>query len=248
MSATLNPAPAEPPGDQASFGGDSPTRISIVVVEDHAVLADAIEISINGTDDLHVVGKATSLSDGIDLIRRRQPDVIIADVRLGDGDSTDQLDAIFSASPDSKVLIFTGWPDEASLLRAIAAGAIGFIDKATGFTEFVDALRKVARGELAVSPQLLPVLARRATSDRDVCSLTVKELDVLRLLAAGTSTRAIADDLLISLNTARNHISRLIAKLGVHSRLEAVNEGVRQGLIRYDPPQHTERQSSRDDR
>ena len=211
------------------------TTTSVALIEDQQVLAGAIQRSLSMTDDLDVVGCAPSLAAGLILVRETRPDVLVSDYRLSDGDIPSRLDQMLAASPGTRVLVFTGWPDENSFLEAMAAGASGFLDKASPFEEFVDAIRCVARGEVVVHPRFLPALTRRATNN-DATALSRRELEVLQLLSDGLSTVDVADRLILSVNTVRNHITHVLAKLGVRSRLEAVNVGVRRGLIRFDPP------------
>lgn len=209
--------------------------ITIALIEDQQVLAGAIQVSLESLPDLRFVGSASTLAEGEKLVRATRPDVIVCDYRLSDGDIPDRLADLLEAAPDAKALVFTGWPDENSLLEAMAAGARGFIDKASPFTEFVAAIRRVAADEVVVSPRFLPALTRRATEQQPT-SLSRRELEVLQLLAEGCSTEEMAERMILSIHTVRNHIARLMNKLGVRSRLEAVNAGVRKGLIRYDPP------------
>lgn len=210
-------------------------EITIALIEDQQVLAGAIQVSLESLPDLRFVGAASTLAEGEKLVRATQPDVIVCDYRLSDGDIPDRLADLLEAAPNARALVFTGWPDENSLLEAMAAGARGFIDKASPFTEFVAAIRRVAADEVVVSPRFLPALTRRAT-ERQATGLSRRELEVLQLLAEGCSTEEMAERMILSIHTVRNHIARLMNKLGVRSRLEAVNAGVRKGLIRYDPP------------
>ncbi len=159
---------------------------------------------------------------------------MLSDFRLGDGDVADRIDALLRASPASRVLVFSGWADETSLLRAMAAGASGFVEKTAPFEELVRSLRRVAAGEIVVAPRLVPLLARRATGT-DATSLSRRELEVLEHLSVGHTTSEIAADLHLAVNTVRNHVARLFDKLGAHSRLDAVRIGVERGLIRFDP-------------
>ena len=224
-------------GQLSGPGVGGPTgQTTIALIEDQQVLAGAIQRSIATLDDLHLVGTATSLGEGVDLVASSTPDVLVSDFRLADGDIPDCLPDILDRSPDTRVLVFTGWPDEGSFLEAMGAGASGFLDKASPFEDFIDAIRRVAAGEVVVAPRFLPALTRRATSQRDAGALSRRELEVLQLLSAGRSTAEVAEELILSVNTVRNHITHLMAKLGVRSRLEAVNVAVRRGLIRFDPP------------
>lgn len=217
-------------------GVDGATITTVALLEDQQVLAGAIQRSLASLSDLRFVGTATSLQDGLDLVERSRPDVLVSDFRLADGDVPARLPDIIERSPGTRVLVFTGWPDEGSFLEAMAAGAAGFLDKAAPFDDFIDAIRRVAAGEIVVAPRFLPALTRRATSQRDATALSRRELEVLQLLSEGKSTAEVADQLILSVNTVRNHITHLMAKLGVRSRLEAVNVAVRRGLIRFDPP------------
>lgn len=207
---------------------------TVVLIEDQGVLSGALRSAIGTKTDMRIAGVAATLAEGVDVVRRRRPDVVVSDYRLPDGDLPDRLAEILAVDPAPRVLVFTGWSDEASLVRAMDAGAAGFVDKAS-FDDFIDALRRVAAGEVVVSPRLVPLLARRALGAVDTV-LTTRELEVLELLARGASTEQIAEALIVAANTVRNYISRTFAKLGAHSRLEAVRIGVERGLIRYDPP------------
>jgi len=221
------PVSSTPPGDGAT---------TVALIEDQQVLVGAIQRSLASLGDLRVVGTAASLEEGLALVEATRPDVLVSDFRLADGDIPDRLPEVLERSPGTRVLVFTGWPDESSFLEAMGAGAAGFLDKAAPFEDFIDAIRRVAAGEVVVAPRFLPALTRRATSQRDAQALSRRELEVLQLLSEGKSTAEVAEQLILSVNTVRNHITHLMAKLGVRSRLEAVNVAVRRGLIRFDPP------------
>jgi len=209
---------------------------TVALIEDQQVLVGAIQRSLATLSDLRVVGTAASLDEGLALVEATRPDVLVSDFRLADGDIPDRLGEVLERSPTTRVLVFTGWPDESSFLEAMGAGAAGFLDKAAPFEDFIDAIRRVAAGEVVVAPRFLPALTRRATSQKDSGALSRRELEVLQLLSEGKSTAEVAEQLILSVNTVRNHITHLMAKLGVRSRLEAVNVAVRRGLIRFDPP------------
>jgi two-component system, NarL family, nitrate/nitrite response regulator NarL len=208
---------------------------SVALLEDQQVLAGAIQRSLSMLDDLRVVGTATTLAEGVELVAATRPTVLVSDYRLSDGDIPARLPEMLAHSPGTKVLVFTGWPDENSFLESMGAGASGFLDKAAPFEEFIDGIRRIAAGELVVAPRFLPVLTRRATNQPSE-SLSRRELEVLQLLSEGLSTSEVADRLFLSVNTVRNHVTHLMSKLGARSRLEAVNVAVRRGLIRFDPP------------
>jgi len=227
---------SSPTAPDAAGADDAAAGTTVALIEDQQVLAGAIQRSLTDVTDMRFVGTATSLREGIELVERSRPDVLVSDFRLADGDVPDRLPEIIERSPGTRVLVFTGWPDEGSFLEAMAAGAAGFLDKAAPFDDFIDAIRRVAAGEVVVAPRFLPALTRRATSQKDATALSRRELEVLQLLSQGRSTAEVAEELILSVNTVRNHITHLMAKLGVRSRLEAVNVAVRRGLIRFDPP------------
>ena len=204
---------------------------SMVLIEDHVMVATALGGVVSAETDLVLRGTAGTIEDGIDLARRVRPDVIVADHRLPDGEITDHVGRLFAAAPLSRVLVMAGLPTEQALLAAMDAGATGFICKSQPMDEFLDAVRRVGHGETVVAPSLLPCLVRRLGGGTDRGALTGRELEILQRLAGGRGTSQIAADLSLSPNTVRNHVSHLTAKLGAHSRLEAVSIGIRRGLI-----------------
>lgn len=218
---------------------ETPEAARVVVIDDHQVLAGALKSALNSSPDLEVVAIAGTIAEGIEAVVQGQPEVVVADYRLPDGDISDHLPRLLQGCPTAKVLVLTGWPDESSFMRTMGAGASGFLDKQQGLDDLIDAVRRVLRGELVVAPHFLSLLVRRTGSPDSAGGrgtvLTPRELDVLRLLADGLSTPAIAERLHLSVNTIRNHVSRLLGKLDAHSRLEAVRVGVERGLIRLDP-------------
>lgn len=219
-------------------GSDMAEAAKIVIIDDHRVLAGALKSALNTACDLNVAATADTVAGGLDAVARFQPDAVVTDYRLPDGDIAEHIPTMLEAAPRTKVLVLTGWADESSFLRSIRAGAAGFFDKQQGIDDLIDAVRRVLRGELVVAPHLVPLLAQRAgapiSGTAHAASLTPRELDVLQLLADGVATRQIATRLNLSAHTIRNHVAHLLGKLDAHSRLEAVRIGVDRGLIRLD--------------
>lgn len=211
---------------------DTEPARTIAIIDDHAMVADALSLALAQAPDFEPVGVAHTIADGITMVARTRPDVVLTDLRLPEGDLIEQLPALRQAHVGAKILVITGWPDEASFLRAIAAGVQGFLDKLQPLDELTAAIRRSLRGELVVAPRFQATMQRRMTG-RTVSSdeLSRRELEVLELLARGVTTSEIARSLYLSVNTVRNHISRALAKLGAHSRLEAVHVAVNRGLI-----------------
>lgn len=207
--------------------------VPVLIIDDHEMVATALRGALDRRRGVRVVGVATTVYEGVRLARRTEPRVVLLDLHLREGAGTDAIGGVLEASPSGDVIVLTGWPSEQALLAALDAGATGFLTKTQPVDELLDAVVRVADGETVVCSELLPALVRRSRSvDRDHHGiLTERELQVLSLLAQGEGTRRIADQLVLSPNTIRNHVARLMAKLDVHSRLEAVSEGVNRGLI-----------------
>lgn len=210
-----------------------PARIKVMLVDDHKMFIQTLERVVDDQSDLVVVGTAGSVTEAQAMARWHVPDVVLMDHRLPDGLGTDAARLIREQNPSIKVVMLTGYPDDAVLLAAIEVGCSGFIAKSGVVEEVISAIRAAASGEALITPsvlvRLLPKLRRDAT--RLAYSLTARELDVLRLLASGMQNALIAQRLVVSVNTVRKHVQAILEKLGAHSKLEAVAIAVRQGLV-----------------
>lgn len=207
--------------------------VRVVVLEDHEMVASALEAALEQDVRLHVVATAHDLARAVDVITEHQPDVLVTDLRLDGVEIADQLPRLRALAPTMRVLVVTGWATERTLFESLDHGAQGFIAKAQALDELVDAVVRVAAGETVVAPPLLPALVRRTSGrgGRDPAALTPREQEVLQLLGEGVGTRAMAEQLAVSPNTIRNHIRSLLAKLGASTRLEAVTIARRMDLI-----------------
>jgi DNA-binding NarL/FixJ family response regulator len=214
-------------------GSGEPTDVTVVVLEDHEMVASALETVLDQDPRLRVVGTTSRVDDAVRVVAERHPTVVVADLRLEGVEIAAQLHRFTDASPDVRILVVTGWATERTLFECLDHGAHGFIGKAQGLDELVDAVVRVAAGETVVAPALVPALVRRTSQrgGRDRTNLTPRELEVLRLLAEGTGTREMATHLDVSPNTIRNHVRAVLGKLGAGSRLEAVTIARRMDLI-----------------
>ena len=207
--------------------------LSVILVDDHALFSQSLSLVLESYPDINIQGRADTLTAGVSLVARHQPDVVLMDYRLPDGDGVAGAHRVKEVSPQSKVVILTAIEDETVLAAAIEAGCAGFITKTSSVDDLVAAVRQAAAGEAVITPsllvRLLPRLHRREQPTR--FDLTPRELDVLKLLATGLSNAAIAEELSLSVNTVRNHVANLLMKLGVHSKLEALSVAVREGLV-----------------
>lgn len=208
-------------------------RIKILLVDDHAVVAEGLAELLSMEPDLEVVGIAGTAADGVAAARRLEPDVVLMDFRLPDEDGARATARVKAGRPETQVVMLTSEEDDATLTAAIEAGCSGYITKGTPGADLKAAIRRAHAGEALITPallkRLLPKLARREGPPFD---LTPREIEILQLLAEGLSNQAIADKLVLSMRTVRNHVQNVLTKMRVHSRLEAVAAGVRAAVIR----------------
>jgi DNA-binding NarL/FixJ family response regulator len=209
---------------------DGPTRV--LIVEDHRVVAEGLAALIDSQEDLKVVGHAGTVAECADLATEQRPDVVLLDFRLPDGTGADAAAAIRDVRPEAKMIFLTREDSDAARFAAVQCGASAFIHKSKAASDVVATIRDVARGKMLITPRTIAtLLAKRRSIDSQLESLTPREIGVLRLIAAGLSSRNIAADLGISYTTVRTHIRSLGSKLGVHSKLEAIVKARELGLI-----------------
>jgi DNA-binding NarL/FixJ family response regulator len=188
-------------------------------------------------DDLEIVAVATDGDEAVACAVAERPDVVVVDYQLpGSSDGLDVTARTLAMVPETRVLMLTGHDDDRLVRSAVAAGCAGFITKDRAAEELIAAVRAVGVGNTALGPEELSRLAEpEPNAGRAPTGPTPREVEVLGLLADGLSTQQMADRLFISLNTARNHVQRIIRKLGAHSRLEAVAIAHRAGVVRAHP-------------
>ena len=217
------------PSDAAAAARD----IRVMIVDDHEVLASSLAHVLNAEPDMVCVGVAGSVGKARSLVATTAPDVILLDQRLPDGDGVGAIAGLRELRPDVRIVMLTATAADHVLVAAIEAGATGFVSKSRSLGEVTSAVRAAATGEAVISPEmlarLLPRLGRRPGSLHQ--ELTDREREVLGLLADGLTNAAIAEQLVVSVHTVRNHVANLSAKLGAHSKLEALSIAVREGLL-----------------
>jgi two-component system response regulator DevR len=208
-------------------------RIRVLVCDDHRVVATGLAMVLAAQPDIDVIGVAGTMAEVVEVSRATRPDVVLMDYALPDGDGVAATAAIKATRPEVRVVMLTSFVDEEVLIAAIEAGCSGYVTKHKGAEDLTAAVRLAAAGEALVSPDMLArLLPRLRRGHHGVGSdLTSREREVLDLLAQGCSKEDIAERLLVSTNTARNHIQNILSKLGCHSRLEAVAVATREGLV-----------------
>ncbi len=218
----------------AKIGTDG--AIAVVVVDDHAMFAESLARLLETEKGIVLEGISSTVAEGLELVRRTNPDVVILDYMLPDSEGASAISAILAAAPRSRVLVLTGFGDSRVLASAIDAGCSGFLTKDQAASDLVQAVRELAQGEIHIPPGLLKSLLP-ARSTRPVPasgageSLTNREKEVLGFLARGMTTQGIAKELDLSVHTVRTHVQNVIGKLRAHSKLEAVTIAAREGLV-----------------
>ena len=204
--------------------------IRVLVADDHAVVRAGIVALLDEHDDIDVVGQAADGLAAVEEARRLRPDLVVMDVRMPGATGDEATARIRAELPGTRVLILTTYETDATILAAIEAGASGYLLKAAPADELVEGVRSVARGETALSPAIAAQLVARLRAPAPV-ELTARELDVLRLVAAGCSNRVIGERLFIGEATVKSHLLRVFEKLGVHDRTRAVTLAMERGLL-----------------
>lgn len=203
----------------------------VILVDDHRMFAELLSLSLAAEADFSVIGIAGSGREALDLATESHPDIVVLDYRLPGENGIRVANRLREVLPDVQIVMLTGQEDDSLLRSALAAGCAGFVTKDKGIGNLVGAVRAVRAGRVGIDAEDTARLATLSPRGRGSTRLTSREAEVLLLLADGVSTREIASRLFISLNTARNHVQRLIAKLGAHSRLEAVAIARRNGSL-----------------
>jgi DNA-binding NarL/FixJ family response regulator len=204
---------------------ESPIRV--LVVDDHTMVRDGIAALLERQSDMEMVGEASSGAEAIEMFRAHRPDVTLMDVQMPGVDGIEAIMAIRRISLEAAILVLTTYPGDARAVRAIRAGAAGYLLKNSVRKELLDAIRSVHAGRRAVSPDIAHALAEYALDER----LTERELAILRLVADGHANKQIASHLDLSPDTIKAHLKNIFAKLGVDDRTHAVTVAARRGFI-----------------
>jgi DNA-binding NarL/FixJ family response regulator len=206
--------------------------IRIVLVDDHPVVRAGLRALIDGQDDLDVVGEAQDLPSAERLVGLEQPDVVLMDLNLGSGPGGAEVTASLRAKADApEILVLTTYDTEADVLRALDAGARGYLLKDAPPEELFAGIRATARGETVLAPSVAATLVRRASS-AGAPTITEREVEVLELLSKGLGNKEMARELLVSEATVKSHLSHIYGKLGVDTRAGAVAVAIERRIIR----------------
>lgn len=215
-------------------------RIKVLIVDDHEVVRLGLKAALEMEDDMEMVGDFGNAQVAIREVEIKRPDVVLMDVRMPKMDGISACRIIRDSVPETKVVMLTSFSDEEAVFASIMAGASGYLLKNSGRAELLNAVRAVAKGESLLDPSVTSRVLERLRDlsekeeDREVAMISKREKEVLALVAQGLTNKEIAARLIISENTARNHVSRILDKLGLTRRSEAATFAAQHGLLNID--------------
>ncbi len=206
---------------------NQPRLIRILTVDDHPLLRKGIASLVNAEDDMKLVAEACSGKEAIEMYRLHRPDVTLMDLQMPDMNGAMAIAEIESEFPDARIIVLTTYTGDVQVLRALRAGARGYLLKGHVHRELLETIRAVHAGQKRIPPDIASELAEHAADD----ALSPREIEVLRLIATGNSNKLIADQLSIGEATVKSHIANVMSKLGANDRTHAVTIGLKRGII-----------------
>ena len=201
--------------------------IRVLIADDHSLLRDGIAVLISNSKDIVVAGEAATGREAIAAYRQLRPDVTLMDLQMPDMDGVDAITAIKGESPQARIIVLTTYSGDARAQRALKAGARAYTLKNHVRRDLLDTIRLVFSGHKYVHPEVAAQIAEHSGEG----GLSSRELQVLMLIADGKSNKCIAQDLALSDDTVKGHVSKILAKLNANDRTHAVTLGIKRGLI-----------------
>jgi DNA-binding NarL/FixJ family response regulator len=206
---------------------DGSAQIRILVVDDHALVRQGIAVLVGTQPDMTLVAEGSNGREAIQQFRTHRPDVTLMDLQMPEMNGIDAIVAIRGEFHDAKIIVLTTYQGDVQILRALKAGAQGYLLKNTFHKELVETIRAVHAGRKALSPEASYEIAEHAADD----ALTPAEINVLRLIAAGNANKQIADQLKITEETVKSRVKSILSKLGANDRTHAAMIGMKRGII-----------------
>lgn len=215
--------------------------ISVLIVDDHEVVRNGIRSYLDTLEDIDVVGEAESGEKAIDLVNQLVPDVILMDLVLPGIDGVETTRIVKSNSPRTQIVVLTSYHDDSLVFPALKAGAISYILKDMKMNKLGEAIIKAHNGEVILHPKVAARVLQNIRRDSDddniiYTELTEREMDVLKLIANGYSNSQIAEELVISENTVKGHVSNILSKLHLADRTQAAVYAWQKGIVKREPP------------
>ena len=204
-----------------------PTLIRVLCVDDHPLLRDGIAALVNAEPDMKLVAEASDGKEAVEKFRLHHPNVTLMDIQMPGVSGIEAITQIQSECPDARIIVLTTYTGDAQVVRALRAGARAYILKGHVHRELLETIRVVHAGKKRIPPEIAAELAEHAADDE----LTTREIEVLRLIAAGNANKQIADQLSIGEATVKSHVTNILSKLGASDRAHAVTIGLKRGII-----------------
>jgi DNA-binding NarL/FixJ family response regulator len=210
--------------------------ITVLIADDQRLMREGLATLLALADDIEIVGQAADGQAAIDLARQLKPDVILMDIQMPGVDGVQATQAIRSIWPHTQIIILTTFSDDEYLMAGLRAGAIGYLLKDMPSEQLAEAIRTAARGESPIEPEMARKLVNLVTHipqapATPIEKLSDREIEVLKLIAQGSSNREVAEALVIAEGTAKNHVSNILSKLEARDRAQAVNRAKELGLL-----------------
>jgi DNA-binding NarL/FixJ family response regulator len=207
--------------------------IRIVIADDHPIFRAGLLGLLSGQEEFQIVGEAANGKEAVSVVRHTAPEVLLVDLQMPELDGVGAIRQIREVAPATRILVLTTYDSDGDILRAVEAGATGYLLKDTPREELFRAIRATARGDSVLSPAVASKLVGRARGPVER-SLSARELEVLTLVARGVSNKIIGKDLRISEATVKTHLIHIFAKLGVDDRTAAVTAAMERGILRLE--------------
>jgi DNA-binding NarL/FixJ family response regulator len=201
--------------------------IGVLAVDDHALLREGIAALVNAESDMKLIAEASNGQEAIEKFRVHRPDVTLMDLQMPALNGVEAIIAIRSEFPHARIIVLTTYVGDVQVLRALKAGARGYILKGDVPRQLLDTIRAVHRGQKRIQPEVAAELAEHAAEEE----LSPREIDVLRLIASGNANKEIAALLSIGEDTVKSHVTNILGKLGANDRTHAVTIGLKRGII-----------------
>ena len=201
--------------------------IRVLTVDDHPLLRDGIAALIGSEEDMELIGEASNGREGLDLFRKFRPDVTLMDLQMPEMNGIDAIGAIRGEFPEARIIVLTTHPGDVQVSRALKAGARAYLMKGELRKELLETIRAVYAGQKRLSSEVATEIAEHVTDS----SLTPREIDVLRLVAAGNANKDVGERLSLTEVTVKSHMKNILAKLGANDRTHAVTIAVKRGII-----------------
>lgn len=205
----------------------NPKLIRILTVDDHPLLREGIAALVNAESDMKLVAEASGGWEALEKYRLHRPDVTLMDIQMPGVNGVEAISLIQAEFPGARIIVLTTYSGDAQVVAALRAGARGYILKGQVHRELLETIRAVHAGQKRIPPEIAAELAQHVADD----DLTPREIDVLRLIAAGNANKQIADQLSIGEATVKSHVTNILSKLGANDRAHAVTIGLKRGII-----------------